>query len=441
MHRISTFGRFLDLFGAGKDGFRDGDRSTSTSPTPFNAAWCNGVQEELSNTIELSGMTLDPEDNTQLYHAIKTMIASSATDYLARYATVANIALAGLGTQAGGDWSVALTAGNVVLVKNQTTASDNGWYIAASGAWVRATFADASAEVKAGVLTQVSEGATLSDTIWMLTTDGAIALGTTALNFEIKASLGLAGFSNLLGYIGTINTKYAVTASVAVVVDQNGLEKRLTSLNLNSLDLTLAQSGAVVNGRDQAATFGPGLIFGYVIWGQGQAEGLLFSGSETSPTLPINYTHKAIVGPMYWDGVKFSLPYRYYGNVCYIDSAPLVLSNGTGTTETQVNTSAFISSLVSHVMYAVNGTITSDTLNRVLVDIELRHISGVTFMHLTPPTYAYATSSSGMPTVTGVQIMMPGAGQKFFYLQSSTLGSSPLLSVGIAAFFYPNGAN
>ncbi len=106
-----------------------------------------------------------------------------------RFTTTANINLSGLTVQAGGDWAAALNAGNRVLVKNQTTASANGLYVAASGAWVRASDADATAEVTPGMLVTVEEGATLGDTVWELTTNGPITLGTTGLTFELTAAL------------------------------------------------------------------------------------------------------------------------------------------------------------------------------------------------------------------------------------------------------------
>lgn len=106
-----------------------------------------------------------------------------------RFTTTANINLSGLTVQAGGDWTAALTAGNRVLVKNQTTASANGLYVAASGAWVRAPDADVSTEVTPGMLVTVEEGTTLADTVWELTTNGPITLGTTGLTFELTAAL------------------------------------------------------------------------------------------------------------------------------------------------------------------------------------------------------------------------------------------------------------
>ncbi len=106
-----------------------------------------------------------------------------------RYTTTGNINLSGLATQAGGDWPAALTAGDRVLVKDQATGANNGLYVAAAGAWARATDADASAEVTPGMLVTIEEGATLADTVWELTTNGPIVLGTTALTFELTAAL------------------------------------------------------------------------------------------------------------------------------------------------------------------------------------------------------------------------------------------------------------
>lgn len=56
---------------------------------------------------------------------------------IAAYGTIGNVTLSGLGTQGGGDWSVSLTAGQIIIVLANTTASQNGLWIAASGAWTR----------------------------------------------------------------------------------------------------------------------------------------------------------------------------------------------------------------------------------------------------------------------------------------------------------------
>lgn len=105
------------------------------------------------------------------------------------YTTTGNIVLSGLAVQAGGDWAAPLTAGARVLAKDQGTGKDNGLYVAAAGAWLRVTDADANAEVTPGMLVTIENGTTLADTVWELTTNGPIVVGTTVLTFELTAAL------------------------------------------------------------------------------------------------------------------------------------------------------------------------------------------------------------------------------------------------------------
>jgi hypothetical protein len=97
-----------------------------------------------------------------------------------RVATTGNIVLNSAQSVDG----VAVVAGDRVLVKNQSQAKDNGIYIVANSAWVRAKDADSNLKVTSGLMVSVEQGATLADTIWQLVTDGEIALGITALNFQ-----------------------------------------------------------------------------------------------------------------------------------------------------------------------------------------------------------------------------------------------------------------
>lgn len=127
-----------------------------------------------------------------------------------RAASTANIAtLSGLLTIDG----ITLVAGDRVLVKDQTTGAQNGIYVAASGAWSRATDCDENAEVTAGLTVMVTEGTTNADTQWRLTTNDAIVVGTTALTF---AQIG-AGTSYTEGN-GIDITGNTISVDPAVVV-------------------------------------------------------------------------------------------------------------------------------------------------------------------------------------------------------------------------------
>jgi len=108
----------------------------------------------------------------------------------ARVATTANIAtLSGLLTVDG----VTLVAGDRVLVKDQSTASQNGIYVAASGAWARATDADSTSpnsEIKTGMFVYVTDGTENANSGWVVSTTGSITVGTTAITFAQFNGLG-----------------------------------------------------------------------------------------------------------------------------------------------------------------------------------------------------------------------------------------------------------
>ena len=79
---------------------------------------------------------------------------------------------------------VVLATGDRVALLAQAAGAENGiWVVAASGAPTRSLDFDESAEVLPGTLIVVSEGTANKDSIWQLTTNEAITLGTTALVF------------------------------------------------------------------------------------------------------------------------------------------------------------------------------------------------------------------------------------------------------------------
>ena len=125
-----------------------------------------------------------------------------------RAATTANITLSGTQTVDG----VVLIAGDRVLVKDQGTASGNGIYVVAAGAWSRAGDADngPGSEVTAGMFTFIAEGTTNADSGWVLTTNDPITLDTTSLTFaqfsgagQITTGAGLTKTGNTIDVAST----------------------------------------------------------------------------------------------------------------------------------------------------------------------------------------------------------------------------------------------
>lgn len=129
-----------------------------------------------------------------------------------RVATTANITLSGEQTIDG-----VLTAASRVLVKDQTLGANNGIYVSAAGAWTRATDADASAEVTAGMYMFVEEGTANGDTSWVLSTNNPIVLGTTVLVFTQFASL-----SSLNALAGLLRSGNNLSVEVDTGADAQG---------------------------------------------------------------------------------------------------------------------------------------------------------------------------------------------------------------------------
>jgi hypothetical protein len=93
-------------------------------------------------------------------------------------ATTANITLSGTQTIDG----IAVTAGQIVLVKNQTTPSQNGLYVVAAGAWPRSSDMDSWAEVP-GATTTVLGGTVNANATFTCNSPAGGSLGTTAITF------------------------------------------------------------------------------------------------------------------------------------------------------------------------------------------------------------------------------------------------------------------
>ena len=149
-----------------------------------------------------------------------------------RAATTANITLSAPQTIDG----IAVVAGDRVLVKNQTTASQNGIYVVAAGAWTRSTDADTISEL-AGACVNVDSGTANGgfrfDTD-LKTTD---TLGTTAVNFYKIYDTNDAATAN--------------TASKLVLRDASGNFSAGTitaALTGNASTATTLQTARTING-------------------------------------------------------------------------------------------------------------------------------------------------------------------------------------------------
>jgi uncharacterized protein YjbI with pentapeptide repeats len=161
-------------------------------------------------------------------------------------ATTANVTLAS--DLENGDIldGVTLATGDRVLVKDQSTGSENGIYVVkVSGAPDRSTDADAGAEVTANFAVFVEQGTVNSDSGFTLTNNGTVTVGTTALVFTQFTGLGqiVAG----TGLDKTGNTLDIDSTVVTLTGTQTLTNKTLTSPTLTTPDLGTPSAGTLTN--------------------------------------------------------------------------------------------------------------------------------------------------------------------------------------------------
>ena len=169
-----------------------------------------------------------------------------------RVATTANGTLATAFANGQTVDGVTLATDDRILLKDQSTGSENGIYtVNASGAPTRAADFDSNSEVTGGAFFFVEEGTVNADNGFALTNDGAITVGTTALTFT-----QFSGAGQLIA--GDALTKSGNT--LAVAVDDSSIEINSDALRVKasgitnamlagSIDLTAKVTGALPIGN------------------------------------------------------------------------------------------------------------------------------------------------------------------------------------------------
>lgn len=167
-----------------------------------------------------------------------------------RVATTGNHSLSGLANVDG----KTISDGNRILVRAQTTPSENGIYIAHSGAWTRANIMN-TANDAAGAVVVVRFGATYGGTLWRTDFDGDDTLGTTAMNwYELVDTSDLSAYA-LISDLNTEIRKLSAKASVKCATTSNitlsGLPKTVDGVTVSTAGvrvLVFSQTSKAENG-------------------------------------------------------------------------------------------------------------------------------------------------------------------------------------------------
>jgi hypothetical protein len=192
-------------------------------------------------------LTLNADPTSSMHAATKNYVDNVAAglDIKAsvRAATTANITLSGEQTIDG----VACVTNDRVLVKDQTTATQNGIYVVSVSTWSRAAdFTTGTATW--GAFTFVEDGSTNGGKGFVATAagkSGAINIGTDNIPFTAFSEIGNYTIGN--GLQLSSNTISVKAADTTIVVDASGVKVgTIGSGNLGSQCVNAAALGAVV---------------------------------------------------------------------------------------------------------------------------------------------------------------------------------------------------
>lgn len=212
-------------------------------------------------------------------------------------ATSASITRSGLQTING----VTLVAGDRVLVKDQSTASENGIYVASATAWTYAIGADDWAEY-VGAIVFVASGS-LNGTAWYCTAQPGGTLGVTAMNwsnFSVASSytagtgLSLIGTQFSITNTGVSAATYgSATTSPVIAVNAQG---QITSASNSTITPAVGSITGLGTGVATALAVNIGSV-GSVLLNGGAlgtpSSGNFSSGTFTWPTFNQNTTGTA----------------------------------------------------------------------------------------------------------------------------------------------------
>lgn len=259
-----AFNEVGDVLYYGKGTGGAGGTATTVEPIGGKGAFVDlsstqnvGGAKTFTGAVTFSGTIVVPAPTTGSHAVTRDYVdslVSGGVVWLAavRAATTANITLSGTQTIDG----IALDVGDRVLVKDQTTGSQNGIYVVASGSWTRATDFDTAsqAEISTGKSVFASDGTTNGGTQWTLSTTGTITVGTTALSFtqigggqnDTGKNVGASGLGLFIQKVGKDLElrKLTVEAGSGLGVDAPGDLNGSARITISSIPVAKGGTGA-----------------------------------------------------------------------------------------------------------------------------------------------------------------------------------------------------
>jgi hypothetical protein len=257
----------FDLTTAGKALLDDADATAQRTTLGLGT-----IATQNANNVALTGGSItglgDPATSSEAAtkNYVDNLVAGLRTRAVARVGSTANVVIASELENGDTIDGVTLVTGDRVLLKNQSTASQNGLYIVvASGAASRDPEFDTITEL-AGQLILVSEGSANADDLYLCTTDTSATLGSSAITYtQVFPSSG--GTVTSVAVADSGSSEFTVTGSP---ITSSGT----INLEVNSI------SNTKITGLGTAATLDVGTSANNIVQLDGSARLPAVDGSQ-----------------------------------------------------------------------------------------------------------------------------------------------------------------
>ena len=348
-------------------------------------------------------------------------------------ATTVNITLSGLQTIDG----YTTLAGDRVLVKNQSTAANNGIYVAASGAWTRATDADTWNELISAI-TFVEYGSTQISSAWYCSAQPGGTLGVTAVNwsnFSVAAvytagtGLTLAAYQFSITNTGatagtygnaarTITQTVNAQGQITNIFDQPIAIANTQVSGLGTMSTQSASSVAITGGTIDGVTIGgvtAGAVTATTFTGAGTgltgtASSLSIGGNAATATRATN-----IAG-----GAAGSLPYQSAANTTALLAAGTngqVLTLASGVPSWATPTTGTVTSVSG------TGTVNGLTLTGTVTSSGSLTLGGTLDLS-SPPSIGNTSANTGAFTTLSASSTVSGTGFSTYLASPPAIGGT-----------------